>query len=240
MTTPPPPEPKTPRRRYRKVPTPDNLNPAPEAGEFGETEAADIPPIDAAMLQDRIDEFSDFANITVESVPEEPRTTIERPDKLKKGDKPPTGAPSLDEWQDFIGRIVLKSLTDLFLSVALGDIQDELTPKEWEMISLTKQDLKEMSAPIATLAHKSKFGRRRGRAIIAAADSSEAVLALVFWMRRVNKIASKYRKQRRPAQPTQTIPGYVEESNSGTSGENGEQGTWNGAAGFGLFNPGTG
>lgn len=203
-----------------------------------DAEADDIPPIDAALLQDRFDEYPEFSNIKVEPVPDEPAKFVETPDKKKK-EEPKTGIPSLDEWQDFIGRIVLRNLTSTFLSLAFRDIEDDLTDREREMIKLTKDDLKEMSAPLASLAHKSKFGRKRGRSLIASSDSAEAVIALGIWMRRVNKISSKYRKQRKNASPS-TIPGFVESDSNGYSGSNDGEGPGFGAQGFGVYNPGTG
>lgn len=190
------------------------------------------------MLQDRFDEYPEFSNIKVESVPDEPAKLVESPDKKKK-DEAKTGIPSLDEWQDFIGRIVLRNLTSAFLSLAFRDIEDDLTDREREMIRLTKDDLKEMSAPLASLAHKSKFGRKRGRSLIASSDSMEAVFALAIWMRRVNKISSKYRKQRNNATPS-TIPGFVERNTDGNSRSDDGEGPSFGAQGFGVYNPGTG
>lgn len=216
-----------------------NLNPDSTDVESAEDEETDdISPVDAALMQDRVDEFADFANIRVDSVPDDPKPMVESPDRVKK-EAPKSGPPTLEEWQDFIGRIVLRTMTDLFLSMALRDFEDELTEREREMIRLTKEDLNEMSAPLASLAHKSKFAKKRGRALIAAADSSEAVVALVIWMRRVNKIASKHRKMRQP-EPS-TIPGYVEGQTNGNSRSDDGTGQDFGNQGFGgFYNPGTG
>lgn len=202
--------------------------------ESGVTVETDIPPVDAAMLQDRFDLYS---AMKPEPVPDESPKMVEAPEKVRKTE-PATGIPSLSEWQDFIGRIVLRTLTDAFLSFALRDIEDDLTERERDMIRLTKEDLVEMSAPLASMAHKSKFGRKRGRQLIAASDSSEAVIALVIWMRRVNKISRRHRKTR----PTtiRTMPIQTTENYSEPDRANDGQGTYTGPTGFGVFNPGTG
>lgn len=204
-----------------------------------EFEAIDVETIDVSS------ENSPFDDVTleIEDAPEKPRKTV--------GGKPKTGAPSVDEWQDFIGRIVLTTLTDFYLDYALKGISDQLTDRELRQVRLSKQDLKDMAAPIATLAQGSKFAAKRGRALIAASDSIEAIIVMVLWMKKVNKIAKKYRPQR-AAQP-RTVRGNVvpqpqqnsEEMNYGTPGQFQEQGPGDGAygpgvGGFPLINPGTG
>lgn len=162
---------------------------------------------------------------------------VENPDRVSKPEAK-SGPPSLDEWQDFIGRFVIRGMTEGYLALVLSDVEEELSPRERAMIQLTQDDLREMAAPIASLAHKSKFARRKGRAVIAAADSMESVIAMVLWMRRVNKIAKKYRKPKSNPNP---IQGYVMEGpNNGDSGSNGEQGPGTAGGGWGVFNPGSG
>lgn len=186
-----------------------------------EVEPEDISPVDGALIQDRFDDLG-FDPTSVVPVPVESKPLIEAPEKLKK-ENPKAGVPSLDEWQDFIGRFFLRTVTDGYLSLALRDIEDDLTPREREMIQLTKEDLKEMSAPLASLAAKSKLGKKHGRNLIAAADSYESIIALVIWMRRVNKIAKKYRKARTPRQP-QTIVQPMEGQPDGNPGTYAGQG----------------
>jgi hypothetical protein len=136
----------------------------------------------------------------VEEPPGERETpAIEAPRPLYDADKPPksdpkSGPPSLSEWQDFIGRILIRSLTQGYVALILRDA--ELTPKELESIELDKDDTRDMAAPFASLANKNKWARKHGREIIAMSDSWEAVLALGIWMRRVNKLARKYRPKR--------------------------------------------
>lgn len=212
-------------------------------------DAAEFEPVDVETV-DVSAENSPFDDVTldVEDAPERPRKTV--------SGKPKTGAPSVDEWQDFIGRIVLTTVTDLYLDYALKGISDQLSDRELRQVRLSKQDLKDMAAPIATLAQGSKFAAKRGRALIAASDSIEAVIVMVLWMKKVNKIAKKYRPQRQ-AQP-RTVRGNVVNSqppqpqnsegmNYGTPGQFQEQGPGFGTdgpgvgvGGFPLINPGTG
>ncbi len=107
------------------------------------------------------------------------------------GKKPASGAPSLDEWQDFFGRIVLRTLTDGYMHLVLKDV--ELTEREEQSLKLDKDELNEMAAPFSSLANKSKVMRKHGRAIIAATDSYEAVICMVMWARRVNRIAKRHK-----------------------------------------------
>jgi hypothetical protein len=109
---------------------------------------------------------------------------------------PPTGIPTADEWQDFLGGTVLRLLTEGYLYLVLFKDIDEtdLTLREREMVRLTKDDLREMASPMASFAYKNKHGRKYGRTIISAAESYESLIDLLIWMRRVNKIARKYRK----------------------------------------------
>lgn len=218
-------------RRTRKVPL--NLNPVLAVGDLDGGPDGTPELIDVQQAPES--EMPDYASIRVEPTK---RRIVEPPEKSVRKETPRTGPPSVDEWQDFIGRIVLRTVTDAFLSLALRDIGDELTPRERASIELTKEDLKEMSAPLASLAQKSSFAKKRGRALIAASDSFEAVFALLIWMRRVNKISRKYRVEKRN-NPT-VVPGHVEESFYGNAGQNAGQGQERPFPNAGVFNPGTG
>jgi hypothetical protein len=136
----------------------------------------------------------------------------------------------------------MRTALDAYVVWMLRDI--DLSPQEEQAIALSKEDLKEMSAPFASIAAKSKIGQKHGRSIIAAADSYESILALAIWMRRVNKIAKRHKaeskhnranreaekhvakvereKRRRqratqqPAQAATTSPAVVEPQNAGS------------------------
>lgn len=173
-----------------------------------------------------------------DSVGEEDRRRRRKPEATAK-------PPSLDEWQDFLGLTVLRMLTEGYLQLVLFRQVDEseLTERERELIRLTKDDLRDMAAPMASLANKNKFARKHGRQMIAAADSYEALIDLFIWMRRVNKIARRHK-------PTTLVEETVVEGrvvNDGpVSGQNGtansraDRSGGSGSTGFSIFNRGTG
>lgn len=194
-----------------------------------EAEPVDVDQVNGALIQDRFDDLGYDPTTPSVVQPSESKPLIEAPDKLKK-ENPKSGVPSLDEWQDFIGRFFLRTITDGYLSLVLRDIEDDLTPREREMIALSKEDLKELSAPLASFAAKSKIGKKHGRNLISAADSYESVIALVLWMRRVNKIAKKYRKAKAPQRPATVIQGEAQHNGNPGSYEGPGQGD-NGAPG---------
>jgi len=163
------------------------------------------------------------------------RKTPARPAAKEAPRDAKTGPPSAMEWQDFIGGTVLRLLTEGYLQLVLfKDIDEsELTEHERNMIRLDRDDLKDMAAPLASFANKSKIARKHGRVIIAAGDSYESLIDLVIWMRRVGKIAKKYRK---PGAP-KTVKGKVE--NNGQVPQQ-DIGADQHPAGPYIYNPGTG
>jgi hypothetical protein len=165
---------------------------------------------------------------------------VEKPERLSEPEAK-SGPPSLSEWQDFFGRFVIKLLVDGYLYLVLGDLLDELTPSEAKQIQLSKEDMQELAAPLASLSNKSRFMKKHGRGIIAAADSYESIFTLLMWMRRVNRIAKRHRKMKQPqtmtVQPINTQDGVSDEVSNGYN-----SGQVNGAdiPGFSVFNPGSG
>jgi hypothetical protein len=157
----------------------------------------------------------------------------QRPETSKP---PPTGPPTSGEWQDFLGGVVLRMLTEGYLSLVLWREIDEseLTDRERNLIRLTKDDLHDMASPMASFASKNKYARKHGRAIIAAAESYEALVDLFIWMRRVNKIAAKHRKPRIKESKNIVNGEVISEQVSGTNGQAQQ------AGGFQVFNRGTG
>jgi hypothetical protein len=154
---------------------------------------------------------------------------------------PKAGPPSLDEWQDFMGRIVVRTLTQGYVALLLRDV--ELSESELKSIELDKDDLKEIAGPFASLANKNKWARKHGREIIALSDSWEALLALGIWMRRVNKLARKYRTPKKQIQHShgrQPEPDAMEGviNGNGRTGAYSEEGTH--YVPFIPDNPGTG
>jgi hypothetical protein len=148
---------------------------------------------------------------------------------------PATGIPTADEWQDLFGRVVLRSLTEGYLNLVLFRQVDEseLTDRERDLVRLSREDLMDMARPLASYAYKNKHARKHGREIIAAADSLETMVDLFIWMRRVNRIARKYRKEQ-PGRPA-TIKGKVVQDEPVP-----EQDFRTDANGVGIVNRGTG
>ena len=160
--------------------------------------------------------------------------------------KPPTAA----EWQNFLGKTVLRLATEGYLYLVLFRHFDEneLTPRELESVRLTAEELCEIAAPVATVASKNKLAKKHGRTIIASAESYESVIDLFFWMKRVNKIARKYKPVRVTSKkPDNAEPhiegvvfnGPVPRQDDPTTAASGRHAT-TGPNIAGIFNPGTG
>jgi hypothetical protein len=193
----------------------------PEIVPEPETSPPEFQFLDLTDLQDA----SDAADV-------KPAGKHHRPEPAKA---PPTGPPNSGEWQDFFGNIVLRMLTEGYLNLVLYREIDEadLTEREKGLITLTKDELHEMAAPMAQFSAKNKTMRKHGRTVIAAAESYEALVDLFIWMRRVNKVAKRHRK-----------PRVAEDNASGEVIQNGSVSDQNGQArqtgGFPIFNRGTG
>jgi hypothetical protein len=243
-----PPQPKPAKRIRRTNGAEDSATVAgnPEWIGVQETEEPEFHPPEETEFA----EVESFPGFTVEpAAAANRRPVIQVPEKEKEFGEPKSGPPSLDEWQDFFSRIVLRAGTEFMVSVMLGDVMDQLTPHERKLIELSSEDLREMSAPFASLANKSKKARKHGRFIISAADSVESVLSLAIWLRRVNRISRKYRparaqrrQQQHQHQPQQPMEGIVITEGNGNGrivGANGGTGQDAGPR-FGVYNPGTG
>lgn len=170
---------------------------------------------------------------------------MEKPDRLTPASQVKKGPPSLSDWQDFFSRFVIKILVDIYLNIVLGDLVMELSPTERDMIKLSAKDMSDIAAPLAVMTEKTSFGKKHGRSIIAMADSYESVITLLFWMRRVNRVARKHKpaKQRkqRPAAQGVVIP-PKETNNAFTDGYNQRDSDGSGINGYEypVFNPGAG
>lgn len=128
-----------------------------------------------------------------------PRSRISRVNRDRKSDESgPRDAsskpPSLDEWQNFFGKVVLKIACDWYLSFAFRGVdEDLLSDREIERLAMTDDERKLIATPVAELSNKSKFMRKHGRAIVASGDAFQAFVVLGAWMSRVNRIAAKYK-----------------------------------------------
>lgn len=233
--------------------------PRPPVPEVSDDATDSTPEDDAVQMED--------AELGVDGTPEltdppvEPTGRVEKPERSGKVDRSQarSGPPSVDEWQDFIGRIVLKTLLEGYVTLMLRDC--DLSPREEAYIALSKEELKELAAPFAGFANKNKVLRKHGRSIVAAADSYEAFVALAIWLRRVNKVARNHRPElaekraakkaahaaQHQAKQEQAAPNVTSlqerlVSSNGTTGPN--EGNGNGprpaAVPDGFVNPGTG
>jgi hypothetical protein len=215
--------------------------------------------LDATVDEEIPEDYGDDTGPNPESrsdIPGPGRTNyVEIPDKVQSGKddgRAKSGPPTVAEWQDFIGRTVLRFLVEGYLTLVLRDIDHLLTDREREQVRLSRDDLKEIAAPMAELANKSPAMRKRGRLLVASGDSVEAVWTLVFWMRRVNRIAKRHRIEARQQQQTNvrhmqppTNPNMPNERVNGSGTIRTDQGQGPGTApgdGFGgpIYNPGTG
>lgn len=180
-------------------------------------------------------EFND--ENTARTEPVSSAQVVEKPDRLSDPTEAKKGPPTLNEWQDFFSRFVVKLIIDAYLFFALGDLLDELTPMELQQIMLTKDDMKEMAAPFATMANRSSLAKKHGRTIIGFADSYESILNFLFWMRRVNRVAKKHggKPKRQPKQrANQRInQGVNNAGHDGTSSDESRPAPANGV----IFNP---
>jgi hypothetical protein len=139
---------------------------------------------------------------------------------------------------------VLRLLTELYLYLILFRHIEEadLTDRELATVKLTKEELKDIAKPMGTVISKQKLARKHGRTVIATAESYESVLDLLFWMRRVNKVARHHKKMR--FRDENTTEGVVLDdqsvSEANGSGRPGPEanGKPTGTGGFGIFNPG--
>lgn len=175
---------------------------------------------------------------------EDARPLIQTPErKAKNPGEAKTTPPDAREWQDVIGRIAVKGLANLYVSWILGDIEDELTPREQESIMLTDEDIDEISAPLAGFASKNPFLKKHGRSIVSFANSWEALVALAIWSRRVRKIARKHYAMRAPEPPQPVAPPPTVHMNGEVNGNaRPNDGSWQPSVpdGIQLWNPGAG
>jgi hypothetical protein len=104
------------------------------------------------------------------------------------------GPPSLDEWQNFFSRVVLRLVTEWYVNYAFRGIdEDTLSDKELDRLAMSDDERQMIAVPFAELSHKSKLMRRYGRTIVASGDAVNSLVVLAAWASRVNRIASKHR-----------------------------------------------
>jgi hypothetical protein len=188
----------------------------------------------------------------VENVGTSIDAAIEPPDKpLIDPEKPArttlkTGPPSADEWLDFFSRIVLKIGMDLYVDAAFRQVDEErVSEADLHRIKVRKEERDTIARPFAEFAAKNPVARKHGRQVVALTDSIESVMTLGIWMRRVNRVAKKYRPPKQQKPRNIRIKEASQDGNHGSAqGNPGEQTSPNGSGyttGYStIFNPGSG
>lgn len=173
--------------------------------------------------------------------PDRPLIDPEKPERetLK------TGPPSGDEWLDFFSRIVLKVGINLYTDLAFRGVDEsQVTEEDLRRIQVKKQERDTIARPFAEFATKNKMLRKHGREVVALTDSLESLMTLGILLRRINRVAAKYKRKGHPVKARAV---HVREE--ATNGDNGQAtgnagigGTGNGRVpnGYSLFNPGSG
>lgn len=162
------------------------------------------PVASAADAVDISGDILDVESLDVSDSPFGPSATFEdipligKPEKHSES-KAKGGPPTADEWQSFFARFVVRGITRGYIALVLRDLEDQLSEEDKARIRLTDAELNELAAPMAGFSTKNAFLKKHGRTIVSSAESSEVLIGMFFWMRRVNKIAKRYRD----AQPIQ-------------------------------------
>lgn len=150
------------------------------------------------------------------------------------------GPPSLEEWQHFFGRVVLRVTCDWYISWAFRGVdEDELSERELERLVMSDDERSQIAVPFAELSNKSKFMRKHGRLVVSSGDSFYALVALGAWFSRVNRIANRHKPK--------VVQGKAQANGSSRPATPGGEGFSEGANGgrvpngpFRVFGPGSG
>lgn len=222
-------------------------NPFPALESLSDLSDSDVPPVSSGdSIPDAGIAGNDGEAGNSPPEPASPRKRVSRlrsaTDDSNSGARDATGKPpSLDEWVNFFGKVVLKISCDWYLSYAFRGIdEDMLTDREIDRLAMSDDERKLIATPLAELSNKSKFMRKHGRTIVASGDSFRAMVVLGAWMSRVNRIAAKYRP--RHAQVKVNMPngssGQAPQTTNGAT----YAGSQNGhvPSGYPVYRPGTG
>lgn len=167
-------------------------------------------------------------------------------DPERKALKDSTGPPDKDDWLDFFSRIILRVGMESYVDYVFRNIDENLlTERELDQIKPTRELREQIATPFAVYCTKNKWTRKHGREIVAAADSVEALVNLGIWIRRVNRIARRYKPQRAQRPRVSLRPEGVSNVSDGQDQGQGREeyeGSRNGhvGTGFTIINPGSG
>lgn len=130
--------------------------------------------------------------------------------------------PDFEEWQDFIGTLLIRWLCRAYIAVALAGVRDMLTPEENEDLELDDDELLTISKPFAHLVERTKFNKKYGRTVMESRDAIEASVMLFMWSGRVARIRTKYKGKHRKEEVNVTINPGAEGVGIGEDVETGE------------------
>lgn len=109
-------------------------------------------------------------------------------------DRARSGPPTLEEWEGFFSRFVIRALTEWYLTYAFKGVdEDQLSQREINKLRMTDEERKRIVIPFAELSNKVPIMRKHGRLIVSSGESIDAALTLGIWFSRVNRVAAKYR-----------------------------------------------
>jgi hypothetical protein len=182
--------------------------------------------------------------------PKKDTTPLIDPEKLQRQNLK-TGPPDTTEWLDFFSRVILKVGMNSYIDFAFRGIdEDHVSDEDLAKLKVSREERDVIARPLAEFAAKNPYTRKHGRQVVALTGSIESLMTLGIWMRRVNRIAKKYKpiqaKTIRPTAVHLRSEASVNDQPNGTpspNGTNGIQGTGRGfvSGEFGpIVNPGSG
>jgi hypothetical protein len=167
------------------------------------------------------------------------------PEKRQK-EKTKTGPPDPEEWLDFFSRIILKVGMNSYIDFAFRNVDEErVSEADLKRIQVTKEERDSIARPFGEYASKNPYTRKHGRQVVALTDSLESLLTLGIWIRRVNRVAKKYKPVKRQTIRPTTVLRESREAN-GANGQNPSDGISGTTGGYvrgdygPIINPGGG
>lgn len=162
--------------------------------------------------------------------------------RRKNTSEPKKTAPDVDEWLDFFSRIVIRFMTEWYADYMFRGIDEDLiTDNDAAKLALTEEERDTIGRPFAEFAYKNPYLKKHGRQIVAFSDSFESAVILGRWFTRVNRIAAKYRpEKRKPQRPNVRLHPMNGVNHDVDFGQGAENSAAQGPIpdGYPIFNPG--
>lgn len=180
----------------------------------------------------------------LEAGPDKDDKPLVDPERMAKDGDPQTGPPKVSEWQDFFSRVILKVGMEAYTDFAFRRVDEsKVSDTDLRRITVRKDERDVIARPFAEYANKNKWMRKHGREVVAATDSIESLVTLGIWMRRVNRIAGRYKETAPKPQRPRNIR-LREETANGDNRQD-EASSVNGSGrlpdgDFPIYNPGSG